>query len=69
MICFDPTRLVRVVKEIEGLEPKPADNLIHHPGKLDGVFTGNGRFLWPAISFTIQTSWMESPPLGSRITS
>jgi hypothetical protein len=58
-----------VVKEIGSPEPKPADNLIHHPGKLDGVFTGDGRFLWPAISFTIQASWMESPPRGSTITS
>ena len=63
-----PTRLVRVVKEIENPEPKPAGNLIHHPGKLDGVFTGNRRFLWPAISFTIQASWMESPLCGATIT-
>jgi hypothetical protein len=58
-----------VVKEIESPEPKPADNLIYHPGKLDGVFTGDGRFLWPEISFTIQASWMESPPRSSTITS
>jgi hypothetical protein len=55
-----------VVKEIEGSESKPAGNLIHHPGKLDGVFTGDGQFLWPSISFTIQTR-MESPPRGSTI--
>lgn len=35
---FDPTRLVRVVKEIERREPTPAINLIHHPDKLDGVY-------------------------------
>jgi hypothetical protein len=28
-----------VVKEIESPEPKPSGNLIHHPGKLDGVLT------------------------------
>jgi hypothetical protein len=69
MTRFDPTRLVRVVKEIESPEPNPPSNLIHHPDKLDGVFTGDGRFLWPTILFTIQASWMESPPHGSTITS
>ena len=43
-IRFDPTRLVRVVKEIAGWGPTPAVNLIHHPGKLDGVFTGSTSF-------------------------
>jgi hypothetical protein len=45
MIEFDPTRLVRVVKEIDGPEPTPAGNLIHHPDELDGVFPGDGSFL------------------------
>ena len=44
MIEFDPARLVRVVKEIDGLKPTPAGNLIHHPGKLDGVCTGEDHF-------------------------
>jgi hypothetical protein len=30
-----------VVKEIESPEPKPSENLIHHPDELDGVFTGD----------------------------
>ena len=38
IIPSDPTRLVRVVKEISSREPTSAVNLIHHPGKLDGVF-------------------------------
>jgi hypothetical protein len=58
-----------VVKEIESPEPEPSGNLIHDPGKLDGVFTGDGRFLWPSIYFTIQASWMESSPRGATITS
>jgi hypothetical protein len=43
-IDFDPTRLVRVVKEIDGAKPTVAINLIHHPDKLDGVFTGDRSF-------------------------
>ena len=41
----DPTRLVRVVKEIDGLRPTPAGNLIHHPASWMGSCWGMVHFL------------------------